>query len=224
MKYGGIKMKLLVNAFPALVVLSFLTASTICVAYYETKSKFKTDYKCISDVQGGYNHKKDGHNFVEFNESEEFFLTHVSNVPISAVNKYLTKLKGITTEDLTIDMSRGLFEAFLMKVDEYGSGDDSIYLVEKDSYFIREPEDDPDNLSIYTLFGSCDTSFIELKSGETKSMSCYSDNTMSSFHFNINNGKFTYTYSGNWHQERKDPDYYGDSAIIAMGMCKPYYR
>jgi len=217
-------MKFLMIKLPVLALLSSFMASPTWAAY-ETKSRFKTDYKCISDVQGGYNHKKDGHKLTGFSKTEEFFLTHVSNVPITAANEYLTTFKGFTADNLTVDLSRQFFESFIMKVDDY-SNDDSVIIYEKNSYFIRKPEEDPNDLSIYvySLLGSCDATFMKLKTGETKSMQCSSDDASRSFLFNINNGKFTYTYSGDWHQEQQIPDYYGDSAIIAMGMCKPYYR
>ena len=50
------------------------------------------------------------------------------------------------------------------------------------------------------------------------------NNSEESFEFVFDTGKFMYTDLGTWHNKRKGPDYYGDSAIIAMGMCKPYYR
>ncbi len=215
-------MKFSVNTFPALVTLSFLTASTICAAY-ETKSKFKADYKCISDVQGGYNHTQSGHKFVEFKQPEEYFLTHISNVPITAVNKYLTENRNMSVENYSIDQSRKNFENSLLKVNDYSSGD-SIYISETGSYFIREPSQDPNAVWIYTMHGSCDTTFYKFDDGEKRSMSCFSDNRVNSFQFNIDTGKFTFTYTGSWHEEQKDPNYFGDSAVIAMGMCRPYFR
>ena len=213
--------KIVITGF-AVSMLSFLMATPTWAAY-ETKSRFKTDYKCISDEMGGFNHGKNEHKLTRFNGNKEFFLTHISNVPIEAVNAYLTDYKIIGIDGYTTEMSRRVYEDINLDINDVDL-DTTLYSFEKGSYFIRTPEQNPNHYWNYNA-EDCKTFYHESEGAIIKNqLGCFMNNFEESFEFVFDTGKFMYTDLGTWHNKRKGPDYYGDSAIIAMGMCKPYYR
>ena len=205
-----------------LSMLSFLMATPTWAAY-ETKSRFKTDYKCISDEIGGFNHRKNEHKLTRFNGNKEFFLTHISNVPIEAVNAYLTEFEKLAVDGYTTEMSRRVYEDINLDIN-LTDLDTIVWSFEKGSYFIRTPETNPNHYWNYSA-DNCKTSYREHEGAvEENQLGCYMNWSDKSFEFNFDTGKFMYTQLGTWHNKHETPDYYGDSAVIAMGVCKPYYR
>ena len=213
--------KIVITGF-AVSMLSFLMATPTWAAY-ETKSRFKTDYKCVSDEIGGFNHGKNEHKLTRFNGNKEFFLTHISNVPIEAVNAYLTEFEKIAVDGYTTEMSRRVYEDIKLDIN-LTDLDTIVWSFEKGSYFIRTPETNPNHYWNYNT-DNCTTSYQEHEGAVDKNqLGCYMDWSDKSFEFNFDTGKFMYTQLGTWHNKHETPDYYGDSAVIAMGVCKPYYR
>ena len=215
-------MKFLMIKLPVLALLSSFMASPTWAAY-ETKSRFKTDYKCVSDEIGGFNHRKNEHKLTRFNGNKEFFLTHISNVPIEAVNAYLTEFEKLAVDGYTTEMSRRVYEDINLDIN-LTDLDTIVWSFEKGSYFIRTPETNPNHYWNYSA-DNCKTSYREHEGAvDENQLGCYMDWSDKSFEFNFDTGKFMYTQLGTWHNKHETPDYYGDSAVIAMGVCKPYYR
>ena len=150
--------KIVITGF-AVSMLSFLMAAPTWAAY-ETKSRFKTDYKCISDEMGGFNHGKNEHKLTRFNGNKEFFLTHISNVPIEAVNNYLTEYEKIAIGGYTTEMSRRVYEDIILDINDVDL-DTTLYSFEKGSYFIRTPEQNPNH---YWNYNAGLTSLLSLTS------------------------------------------------------------
>ena len=213
--------KIVITGF-AVSMLSFLMAAPTWAAY-ETKSRFKTDYKCVSDETGGFNHRKNEHKLTRFKGNKEFFLTHISNVPIEAVNNYLTEYEKIAIGGYTTEMSRRVYEDIILDINLIDL-DPIVWSFEKGSYFIRTPETNPNHYWNYDA-DNCKTSYKEHEGAvEENQLGCYMNWSDKSFEFNFDTGKFMYTNLGTWHYKHETPDYFGDSALIAMGVCKPYYR
>lgn len=195
-----------------------LACSCSVVAEYKTESVFSTDYKCISDTIGGFNHKKFGHNLTEFNGIEEFFLTHITNIPIEGLRGYYQfndSTKDLSEEDLRIFFEANNFYVTkpLTYIDEYGS------------YYIRRPEENPKAGSSYWNKCSASKNADPKKAVDKGMFYCFKESDLFSFAFNANKGQFSYSYLGTWHlNQYNDTEYFGDSSVFAFGTCKPYYR
>ena len=195
------------------VAATLLTASVS--AEYKSKSKFSASYKCVSDEKGGFNHRANGHDLVRFKGEEEFFLTHISNMPLAPIKQSL-KLKlsfhpeiEIATEE---DKVREQFEQIAM------SQLSSTGAWEEGSYYFRNISSDPNTI---VSWHSCSaTKWSDNWSDDGGGIDCHSD--AKHFLFNPGTGRFTYAYLGSWHEKVKN-DYYGDSSIFAFGTCKEYY-
>ena len=186
------------------------TCSVNAFADYKTKSIFSADYKCVSEEMGGFNHSASGHNLTRFKGEEEFFLTHISNIPDEAIVDLNTMIK-VSNND--VSKIRELLESRLMKQEKIT---DTI-ITEDSSYFIREPRDDPREGSTYISNGC--SSF---KSQKQSSIRCYISDSLKTFILDLETMRFTYSYAGTWHN--KKDDYYGDSSVFVFGTCKEYYR
>jgi hypothetical protein len=175
---------------------------------YKTKSLFHTDYKCTADEVGGYVHSASGHNLVRFAESADFFLTHISNIPSRAIAD--TAEEFLYGTGKTEDELRGLLEAGLLEF-EVGLFD----VTEKGSYFIRTPNQDPNNIRTHTL------SLCTAKGSQDdglKSIYCHEDRKI--FRFDGATKRFSFVYMGTWDEKTKN----GDSSVFAFGTCEEYYR
>lgn len=200
------------NTTLAIFYLLTCTCSTNVFAdEYKTKSVFSADYKCISETKGGFNHSASGHDLTRFQSEEEFFLTHISNIPDEAIVGLNQVLKSNTDD---VNVMRAIFESFIMK-QEITTGN---RVVEESSYFIREPEIDPKKISTYYLNGC-----TVYKSPKWEQINCYQDDDSKSFVLDLETMRFTYSYAGTWHKKREN-DYYGDSSVFVFGTCKEYYR
>lgn len=196
---------LLISAFPGLAL----------TQEYRTKSVFSKSYRCVADESGGFTHSASGHKLTLFKTDEEFFLTHISNLPDKLVLQ-LSGRKGGTLSGIDGVRAREEVERRLMK-QETMSGVD--FVSETGSYFIREPSVEPESL-MATMY-ACKA----IKAEDATIITCYGDGLGlgKTFQFMPGTGRFTFSYSGTWHNKVKD-NYYGDSSSFAFGTCKEYYR
>jgi hypothetical protein len=99
-----------------------------------------------------------------------------------------------------------------------------MFSFEKRSYFIRKPDENPNHYWTYNA-DNCETAYHEFEGDITENqIGCYMDYSDQSFEFDFDTEKFTYTRLRSWQNKSEKTDYYGGSAVIAMGLCKPYYR
>lgn len=196
---------LLIPAFPGLAL----------TQEYRTKSVFSKSYRCVADEAGGFTHSASGHKLALFKPDEEFFLTHISNLPDKLILQ-LSGRKGGTLSGIDGVRAREEVERRLMKQETSSHVD---LVSETGSYFIREPDVQPESL-MATLF-ACKATKVE----EDSTITCYGDGLGlgKTFQFMPGTGRFTFSYSGSWHNKVKD-NYYGDSSVFAFGSCKEYYR
>lgn len=190
------------------------TCSTSAIAEYKTNSVFSDDYKCVSEEKGGFNHGASGHSLTLFKGQEEFFLTHISNIPYEALvdwNQLLEiKLLNINANDES--KIREIFEERLMRQETL-----NIITTEKSSYFIRQPEDDPKK--VLSLINGCSS----FKAGQEAVITCYESVGSKTFELDLETMRFTYSYAGSWHSKIKK-GYYGDASVFAFGTCKKYFH
>lgn len=186
---------------------------------YRTKSSFKADYRCISEIAGGFIHAKSGHELATFKPDEEFYLIHISNIPTKAIFQ-LKKRGYISSPKEDEDSIREAFEQHNLVRNNLLR----LMVSEKSAYFIRTSGENPSNEMIYIL-NSCSASALTVKDGsmDSGSISCYEGDSRKTFNFNSNSGRFTYSYAGTWDSGQKD-NYYGDSSYFIYGTCKEYYR
>lgn len=204
----------------AIITLYFL-ATPVLSEDYQSNSVFNHDYKCVAEEQGGFNHNATGHELTKFIVDEEFFLVHISNIPEQVILPMLAKTaadainrqKDLSSQDLEALKRKELEKEYLQKR-VFGT-----MTTERGSYFIREPQNDPNDAITYLRTNNCST----FKTDKYASINCYGDDPGRTFQFNVMTGRFTYSYAGTWHAEVKD-GYYGDSATFAFGTCKQYYR
>jgi len=183
---------------------------------YATKSVFKADYKCTAEEAGGFNHGAKQHKLALFKPDEEFFLVHISNIPKKAVFEMKSK-EIIALLGGDEDRVREEVERTYMKQESYVEG----FISEKSSYFIREPRDNPEEVTTYFANSAC-SAWKSDKENDSR-ITCLESDGGKTFQFSPKTGRFTYSYSGSWHLEQKQ-DYYGDSSIFVFGSCKEYYR
>jgi len=181
-------------------------------AEYETKSVFSDDYKCTADEKGGFSHTSTEHELVLFQPNEEFLLMHISNIPKEAIMEMKSKsiIEALNNDE---DLIREEVERSYMKQEIYSG-----FTSEEGSYYIRVPDQDPKSVTTYM---SSDCSI--LKSTENSSMSCYTNDDRKTFNFIFDTGRFSYSYSGSWDRIHEN-EYFGDSAVLAFGTCKKYFR
>ena len=91
-------------------------------------------------------------------------------------------------------------------------------IIEKSSYFIREPGNDPKEMTIYVKNG-CTSYKVQGK----ESIVCYEAENSTTFSLYLNTMRFTYSYAGSWNGTHKN-GYYGDSSVFAFGTCKKYFH
>ena len=189
----------------------FLLASLVFIlssdvfAEYKTKSAFSDDYKCVSEKKGGFNHNKDGSKLTSFRGQEEFFLTHISNIPREA----------FTSGDIN-DLRQNYENQFFEISETYGT------IEEKGSYSIRRPDQDPKLLPTHFL-NRCNVNSIPTPN-DTGTINCYTTKDLMQFSLDLETMRFTYSYLGTWHLKQFIKDYYGDSSVFAFGTCKKYFR
>lgn len=195
----------------AFVVIT-LTLGSTAAAEYKTKSVFDENYRCISAEDGGFNHTADGHKLAHFGDRSEFFITHISRIPTKALSILLPSDVAVSLAGHE-DNLRKAVEARWMTQTKYTDK----FIVEKGSFFIRTPEQDPLKLSSYMLH-QC----TAYKTSAGDSIACFVEDTRRSFVFDIKTKRFSYSYLGTWDQNVKDK-YHGDSSVFAFGSCKRYY-
>lgn len=211
------------DTFPTITAKAKLISAAVALffmgnvsAQYKSESIFSSDYKCVSEEKGGFNHDASGHKLTLFKGVEEFFLTHISNIPEQAILHFAGRVRGgknMTVGELREELELRIFE----KQKTYG--DD--YVVEVGSYYIRKPEEDPKKIFAYSAGKSCKAG--ALRDMKEHTISCYLIDSRKTFNFDVNTGRFTYSYAGTWDQPVKD-GYHGDSAVFAFGTCKVYFR
>lgn len=192
--------------------LTSVCSTSVIAEEYKTKSVFSADFKCVSEEKGGFNHNASGHNLTLFKGEEEFFLTHISNIPDEAILD-LNKMMKAETND--VKKLRAIFENRVLKQETIAE----TMITEESSYFIRKPEDDPKSWINY-FWNGC--SRYKSQQG-TSSVNCYKSDSSKTFTLDLDTMRFTYSYAGSWHNKSKN-GYYGDSSVFAFGTCKKYYR
>ena len=200
--------KIITSIFFALI---YIYSTNAFAEEYKTKSAFSGDYKCVSDEQGGFMHNAHGHALVHFKNKEEFFLTHISNIPYEVILDLNTQMKVDSNDPNKL---REVFESRMMKQEIIPE----TAIIEKSSYFIREPENDPKETGLYFRNGC--TSY---KIQKNKSIVCYEGSSYATFFLDLNTMHFTYSHAGSWNGEQRN-GYYGDSSVFAFGTCKKYYH
>jgi len=193
----------MVKIFLVMLVSSF---SQNIYAEYETKSIFSESYKCTATKSGGFRHSGSGSNLVIFRPDEEYFLTHISNIPKEVIFKMIDK-PIIDSLGNNEDRIREAVEKRYMK--QINVGDEIV--IEESSYFIRTQEENPKDRITY--FNAC----TRIKGSY---ISCYEGNTLTRFHFFVETGRFVYSYAGTWHSPSKQ--LVEDSSFI-FGECKKYF-
>lgn len=192
--------------------LFLLSLSSNVFSEYKTKSVFSDDYKCVSHEKGGFNHTKDGHVLTRFHGKEEFFITHITNIPDEAMRDAVSYYKifdHLSGKDL--DTVREHYEMRFFP-EPY----DSRFPLEKGSYSISTPEDNPRKAVSYS--NKC----MAYKSDKGGSISC--EYYFKDFMLDLTTMRFTYVVSGSWHSPDLNNNYYGDSSVFAFGTCKKYFR
>lgn len=179
--------------------------------------KWKTEsparnFKCTSQDTGGFLFQQDGnHTLTRFTGTEEFYLTHISEIPDKAFSGPESFISGNTVNE-----NKEAFERYHFK-DKRPAGVDD-YISESGAFFIRKPGQNPKKFITYFFNSACEY----FKNKLVESISCFTDESSKTFNFNPSSGRFSYTYSGSW--ERPRDEYPGDSAFIAFGECKEYYN
>jgi len=191
-----------------LAIQLMIVFSPTSMAEYKSKSVFSKDYKCVSESIGGFKGTANGHKLTRFKKQEEFFLTHISNLPEEAIMNSSYAIPN------NVDRSRELFEKGIMTQEISARFSET---AEYGSYAIRYPVLDPRMTNVY-IFNRCGASYTEFGS----SISCYKSHVRENLNFNMNTMRFTYSNTGNWHQIKKGEN--PSSAYFIFGTCKEYYR
>lgn len=185
---------------------------------WKTKSPAK-NFKCLSQDKGGFLFQyNDNHKITRFTDNEEFYLTHISEIPnkFFSPKKVFSHYKGETINDNK--------EAFEMEFfDAVDFMDIPGFIKESGAFFIRKPNENPEKYMTYA-FSSCEYRLGRDYSRKKEELiMCYVDNSSKTFKFNLGSGRFVYSYTGSW--ESSPQEYFaGESAIIAFGECKEYYN
>lgn len=192
-----------------LVILTFISSPAF--SEYQSNSVFSDNYKCISDTSGGFNHHKYGHRLTMFENIHEFDLIHISKIPKEA----LLQIKGVGVYNLkNIDEIRSLFETRSMKQEAFSKD----ITIEKSSYFLIGLGGSSKKMTSY-LGDGCTSTFNKKP---VKIECVHSNASPSTFVLNLNTMRFTFSYSGSWHEPDLAHNYFGDSAIFAFGTCVKY--
>ena len=174
---------------------------------YVWKSKAEPiDYKCVPDKEVGLNWSLSGddHKLTTFSPSghDEFFLTHISNIPNAALPK----------PDLPINARKGNIEyRFYEDLSTESSR------LEIDSYYLRSQSEDPRSYNTYST-GECKY----YDNGKLKNIEC--NKNLLHFEVDLDTMRFVSSYLGTWHYSTKSSDSKGDSAVLSYGKCRRYFR
>jgi len=203
-----------------IILLVSQSLSTSVFAEYKSKSLFDTDYRCIADEVGGFNHRKDGHHQTRFKVNKEFFLTHISNIPDEAFLDFYKSYEyrnHIGKSDNIDSVRKQYDESYLQQeIIDFSSGKT---VTEKGAYFIREPKMNPKSWETYRR--SCETIRDPILYNH---IHCYQETVNSLFTIDLDTKRFSYAQLGSWHMRQDIPDYYGASSYFAFGKCEEYYR
>lgn len=200
----------------AALILAILSAAcaTQAVAEYKSKSKFDKNYKCTVHEAGGFSHTTSGHELVRFSEREEFFLTHISRLPITAVKGMF--FDGVKLNNWNDDEYRENAESQFRKVQTHVSG-----YTEHGSYYIRLSDEDPRKPP--SVFKECEAE-VEI-AGEYEKLlriSC-PVRLHGKLEFDAKTRRFVHIYAGTWHTNL-NPSYAGDSSFFEFGTCREHYE
>lgn len=188
------------------LVLALTTQGAL--AEYKTKSKFSKSFKCTTNEAGGYNSSSGNtHNLVRFKPDEEYFLTHISSLPMSAVRQMIS-LSGETASADEAKAREQLEKLFISAQDIAFSK-----ASEKGSYFMRASWQDPRESSSYT---TCEA---RMALDNKTLMSCDDVVSRHFLEFNERNKRFNALASGWWILGGEKTV----STIIMFGTCDEYY-
>lgn len=195
----------------AIAVASALSAQN-AIAEYKTKSHYSKNYKCVAEEAGGYNHDGAKHHLARFRERNEYFLTHISRLPIGT-------LKNMRTPEI-IDSFNG-DESLLRKDVErvYLAIEETSYGLyeEEGAYFFRNATQDP--LTYAALLHSCRAITVEKdKSNPEVVCDIFGGGELS---FSTESGRFVVASPGNWIMANDETP---DSSYFEFGTCKEYYN
>lgn len=185
------------------------------------ESVYDESYRCVSDTLGGYSHRKRRSDLVQFTGQEEFFLTHISEVPVSALRGYIAaNVEGAreAVETMSERQVREAWNSFFV-VSDRTNGLTVQGIGERNTYFIRTPDLNPKESS-WLSYGACRVAASNLFGREIHCHASMRSGTM--FIFDMDTGRFSYASLGSRHSPQKD-GHYGDSSVFAFGECAPYY-
>ena len=174
---------------------------------YVWQSKTESiDYKCVPDKEVGLNWALSGddHKLLTFLPSgyDEFFLTHISNIPNAALPK----------PDLPLNVRKGTIEyRFYEDLSTESSR------LEINSYYFRMQSEDPRSYNTYST-GECKY----YDNDEVKNIECVK--ALRHLEVDLNTMRFVSSYLGTCHYSNKPSDYKGDSAVLSYGKCRKYFR
>lgn len=192
----------------AIAIAASITAQA-ATAEYVSKSQFSKNYKCVVSESGGFKHTQTGHQLVRFSDNEEYFLTHISRLPIESVSKMrdpsiVARFNG--NESL---IRKDAEDAFAEISDDEATG----LHIEEYTYFLREssrdPKKEPNLLTTCKAFG---------KGGKLLEISCKFE--PEKFEFSPETGRFMVTYAGNWVTLKQGTP---ETSSFSFGNCKEYY-
>lgn len=130
--------------------IAFLVLSSVTAAHaqgYESASRYETSYKCEAEKAGGFSHSKSGSKLVNFELSQDFFITHISNLPTDGYNDW-PAFRGIEDES-------ALKTAFEANVHVKMTHQEGVWTEETGTYYFREastnPRSDSHALDICTI-------------------------------------------------------------------------
>ncbi|MEZ3187644.1 hypothetical protein [Stutzerimonas stutzeri] len=196
-----------------LITVSIVTLSLtqVAIAEYKSRSLFTKNYKCVVHESGGYSHANHRHELTRFSEREEYFLTHISRLPLAAAKG----LAGSEPGDLNGDESllrRRVEERWFTSEDFLG-----VFQTEKRAYFLRESSEDP--FSVNTSKSNCEASMPK-QEGYASTITC-TMNTSGKFEFYPETGRFMISDPGSWASETSENS---ASSFFSFGTCKEYYN
>lgn len=199
------------SAYLITVATVTLSLTQAAIAEYKSKSLFTKNYKCVAHESGGYYHANHRHELTRFSEREEYFLTHISRLPLAAAKRLAGSELGALNGDESL-IRRRVEERWFTSEDLLG-----VFQTEKRAYFLRESSEDP--FSVNTSKSNCEASMPKLE-GYTSTITCVM-NTSGKFEFYPETGRFMISDPGSWASETSENS---ASSFFSFGTCKEYYN
>lgn len=184
------------------------------------ESRYRLSYKCTSEHATGFEFSSGAPQEASFYAGDEFFLTHWRHLPIGAILTYggkddINESMGMTAEWWRAQM-----------LDSYLEQDQAS---ERGSYYFRKSSEDPEYALLFggkcSAVGTYDEASLTWKPNPVE-ITCTRNSGKVSFIFNSKTARFVHSYLGSWTDGKTEIDgrpYDGDSAVIRVGSCEPYF-